>query len=294
MIGLIAAILTAFFRFFADVLSKLNLERTGDEEIDPLTLSLFYRLTGIIPLFLAVLILGVPSNIDFELLLVLLFTGPALTVATILFLYALNYSDISLVTPIKTISPVLVVVTGFLILGEVPSFQGLAGVAMVFIGIYTLQVDKSDISYLEPLKKTVSDRGVQLVVIMMIIYGISAPLDKIGVEASSPAFYALCLYTFGSVGLLSYHFLTRGRGDITYENVKKIYGIGIFNGLSSFAQMTAFSLTLVVYVVSIKRLSTVMSSVYGAIFLEEGMRDARILGSILVTFGAIILGVEIL
>lgn len=292
MLGLIVSILMAAFRFFSDVLSKTKVD---EDNIHSLTLSVFYRITGVPVLIFAVWFFGLPDEIDRNLFIAILISGPSMVIATILYMKALKISDISLVAPIKSLSPLFTILTSFVILGELPSYKGLIGVILVLIGIYILKIENLDKEFLQPIKSLVGDRGVQLVFIIAIIYSITAPIDKLGVQASSPAFYSLSLYSSGSIGLVLFHWYSIGGilKQTKKTNLKHISLIGFFNGFSSLLQMIAFSLTLVVYVVSIKRLSTFASALYGTLFLDEGITKARIIGSLIMISGIILISLEL-
>lgn len=292
MLGIFLAFLTALFRFISDIISKVSMDDKEMEETNYLTLSVFYRATGVPVLLFFVFITGVPEIGD-KYYLVLPITIPSMIIATLIYMKALEISDISLVAPIKSISPVLLLVSGFLILGEFPDIYGLIGVLLLLCGIYTLKIEGMKKSVFEPVRKVYNDRGIQLVIIMAIIYSITAPLDKIGINASSAPFYALTLYSGGSIGLIIYHLITVGIINPKNHNVKKLSTVGVFNGFSGLTQMLALSMTLVIYVISIKRLSALMSSIYGVFFLEEGLTKARIVAAFLIVVGSVLIGLDI-
>lgn len=77
------------------------------------------------------------------------------------------------------------------------------------------------------------------------------------------------------MGLVFYHWYSLGKIRDKNHNLKKLSSIGFFNGLSSLTQMIAFSLTLVVYVVSIKRVASLLSAIYGATFLKRRMDNCK-------------------
>lgn len=57
-----------------------------------------------------------------------------------------------------------------------------------------------------------------------------------------------------------------------------LFPIGLFNALTSIFQMTAISLTLVVYVISIKRTSAIMSALFGHLIFKEKDIGERLMG----------------
>lgn len=292
MLGIIYSFITAILRSFADVISKHSLDEE-EIEVDSEVVSLFYRLTGVPVLFIGLLILGIPE-VDFLFYKIIVITSLISVIATIAYVKALEISDISVVSPIKAFSPILVIVSGFILIGELPGVLGIIGIILIGIGSYIINLSGSDKNLLDPIKRTYKDRGVQLTILVILLYSISAPLDKIGVEATSPIFYSLALYSGSSIGLLIYNLYKKNLSQIRDVPIGKMSSIGIFNGGSSFFQMTAFSLTLVVYVVSIKRLSLLINTLYGVFFLNEGVPRYRLVGAFIMIIGSILISVSVI
>lgn len=96
------------------------------------------------------------------------------------------------------LSPILVVGTSFIILGETPSILGLTGIFLITIGAYLLKIKESK-KILDPLKKLWEERGVQLILVVILIYSVTANIDKIGVQESSAVIWPLAVYFFSSV-----------------------------------------------------------------------------------------------
>lgn len=65
---------------------------------------------------------------------------------------ALHVSPLSVTVPYLAFTPVLLVFTGYLVMRESPSSQGLAGVGIVTLGGYLLAIDQSGDSEIKKLK----------------------------------------------------------------------------------------------------------------------------------------------
>lgn len=75
--------------------------------------------------------------------------------------------------------------------------------------------------------------------------------------------------------------LIKSRGDIHQipKNFKRLASIGIAGGFSNIFLFTAYSMTLVVYTISIRRLSILFSTLYGGLFFKEKNIKERLLGA---------------
>lgn len=69
------------------------------------------------------------------------------------------------------------------------------------------------------------------------------------------------------------------------KQFKHIAPIGLFSGFSLMFQMLAVSLTLVVYAISIKRLSILFSVIWGALILKEKVGRVKFLATALLILG---------
>jgi len=124
--------------------------------------------------------------------------------------------------------------------------------------------------------------------IVAFIWSIGANIDKIGVQSSSPIFWAISVNLLAAVVFLPI-VLKKSRGNLGQisTKAKTLFPIGLFAALRMIFQMTAISLTLVTYVISIKRTSTIMAVLSGyMIFKEKNIRN-RLLGAALMLLGVI-------
>ncbi len=196
-----------------------------------------------------------------------------------LYFAAIKLSPLSLSLPILSFSPVLLLFTSKLILKEEPSRLGILGVLMVFAGSYILNVSKIKTSLFEPIYAIFKERGSLYIFVVVIIWSITANLDKLGVKSSSPIFWSFS--TSLGLGILGSLIL---RTKLLFSP-PFIY-LSLADSLSTIFQMIAISLLPVPYVISIKRLSVLFSSIWGILILKE---KSNIVGIILMTLGGVII-----
>jgi len=110
-------------------------------------------------------------------------------VAVTLFVQALKLSPISIVFPLLAFSPVFIILTGYIFLGELPSIYGIFGILIVFAGTYILNISHMKDGLLSPLKAIKNEKGALLMLAVAFMWSFSAALDKVAVLASSPFCY---------------------------------------------------------------------------------------------------------
>jgi len=282
MIWFIFAILTAFFESLKDVFSKKNLKNI-DEYIVSLSLRLF-ALPFLIPLLFFI---EIPS-LGNQFWIALLIGGSLNVITTILYMKAIKYSDLSITVPMVTFTPLFLLMTSPLIVGEFPNFIGLIGVLLIVFGSYTLNIKQRHEGYFTPFKALLKERGPKLMLLVAFIWSITSNFDKIGVRNSSPIFWVIAINVFITLVIFPI-MLYKSQRSIQQisTSYKTLLPIGLFGALTLIFQMTAINLTLVAYVISIKRTSAIMSVLFGyLIFKEKGIKE-RLLGATIMVIGVL-------
>ena len=276
------AFLTAFFESLKDVFSKKSLKK-ADEYIVSWSLRVF-ALPFLIPLLFFIEIPSLGNQFW-----IALFVGGSLNViTTILYMKAIKHSDLSITVPMVTFTPLFLLLTSPLIVGEFPSLFGFIGVLLIVLGSYTLNIKQRHAGYLAPFKTLLKEKGPKLMLLVAFIWSITSNFDKIGVLNSSPIFWVIAINIFITLTLLPI-MLYKSRGSIQQILIshRTLLPIGLFSALSLIFQMTAISLTLVAYVISIKRTSVVMTVLFGyLIFKEKGIKE-RLVGAVIMVIGVL-------
>ncbi len=264
-------------------------QRKNSLETDEFITAWSSRVFGIPVLLAALLYTGIP-DIDPMYLFLLVPQSLVIAFTSILIAKAYKESEASIVTPMFALSPLLVVGTSFLILGETLSMAGVFGVLLIALGTYVLKLKDVE-TVLEPFKKLSEERGVQLIMIVILIYSITANTDKIGVNMTSPIIWPLSVYALSSVFMLPVMMRKSSDWKNQVKSSWKPLGLlGGLGGLSIILQMTAFEITPVTYVIAIKRFSIPLTVLISYILLEE--KDGfpqKLAGSIIMVAGAVLI-----
>lgn len=116
---------------------------------------------------------------------------------------ALSSSNLSLSVPMLPFTPVILIGTSYVILHEVPSMFGFAGICIIVSGSYVLNIDKEHEHYPDPIKAMMRNRGSWYMLIVAFLFAVSINFDKVTLLNSDPFFgMALTVTIIGIVLLL--------------------------------------------------------------------------------------------
>lgn len=277
---IVYALATAFFESLNGVFSKKSTKK-----LDIYTVSWSYRILSVIFLLPIIFFTPVPQ-ITNGFWMALTISGILNTLATVLIVIAFKKSDISLVAPLIVITPLFLTITSPLIVGESVSALGLVGIIAIVLGAYLLNLKGK--ATLKPFKELLRQRGPQLMLIVALLFSITSNFDKIGVQASSPLFWIFAMNIVISLLLLPIVLIKK---TITkaIPHYKTLIPLGLVSALTMLFQMIAINIGPVPYVIAIKRLSIIISIVWGAtLFKEKNIRE-RVLGSLCMIAGLVLL-----
>jgi uncharacterized membrane protein len=185
-----------------------------------------------------------------------------------LFFRALQVSAIAHTMPFTAFTPVFLIPVAYVLLEELPSATGLAGILFVIAGAYGIHMSSGRL--LEPFKMLFENRGTRWMLITALIWSVSATVDKVGVLASSQLFYAfflnLCLSLMYLPHVIRYQSQSR---SVVWDNWRGLVLFGIVMGLLMLVQFTALKYLLVSYVIAFKRTGVLVSVAFGAAVLGE-------------------------
>jgi len=274
------ALITAFSLATADAISKKALGRSNEYVIA------WVREGYALPfLFLAFFFIDIPS-LDRTFWLSLLLMIPLEIAAIILYVKAIKISPLSLTIPFLAVSPVFIILIAFLILGEVPDRSGLLGILLIVAGAYLLNIRTTREDLLGPIKAIRRERGSIFMIIVALIYSVTATLGKVAVQHSGPIFFGV-FYPFLLTLILSVVLWRKGLLPEVLSRPMTFLAIGIFTAIMILTHFKAISMTDVAYMISVKRASLVFSVLYGRVlFGEENIRE-RLTGSVLMIAGMV-------
>ena len=284
MLWFLFAFLTAFFQSLTDIFNKTKL-REFDEYLVTFSMT-FFTAVG---LSLLLFFLEIPS-LGNNFWRALLGSGILNALSMTMYVRAIKYYDLSLVTPITAFTPLFLLITSPLIVGEFPKITGLIGVVFIVAGSYILNLKEKEKGYLAPWRSLLTNPGSRLALLVAFIWSITSNIDKIGVQNSAPIFWAICVYFCISMLLLPLViFRPRKNWPPFNRGWLKLVAYGFLNSFMVGCHMMAISLTLVAYVISVKRTSALFSVIFGSLVLkEEGIKE-KLVGSMIMIIGVFLI-----
>ncbi len=271
----------------ADALSKKVL----DDNTDPYIVA--WVRTGYATPFIAVIIpfIDIPT-LDGVFYIAMFLSIPLDIIALLLYMKAIKVSPLSLTLPFLSLTPVFLIGTSYVILGEKPDKSGFIGIILVVIGSYLLNVHTISRGVFEPFKAIAKEQGSVLMIVVAFVFSIGVCFGKIAVQHSNPAFFSviyiflLSLFLFIVVSFKSKHFLSK-----SISRPVPFVFIGMLIAIMIITHLKAISLIEVSYMVSVKRLSILFGVIYGVMLFKETNIKERFLGAAVMVSGIIMISV---
>ncbi|RQD64585.1 MAG: EamA family transporter [Desulfonatronovibrio sp. MSAO_Bac4] len=281
---IILSFLTAVCEALKDGLCKKSLQ-----QYDVFTISWAWKvfsLPFIIPLIFFV---PIPEVIPREFWVALLTGGGLNILATLLYIRAISLSDLSITLPLLSFTPVFLLITSPIMVGDIPAPLGFAGVFLIFLGSYILGI-KDRTTIFSPLQAIVKEPGARLMLMVALIWSVAANIDKIGVMATTPFFWAVCVQSFIAMGLTIVLFINRSSMKGRFRTgTGMLLLMGFFTGAGFVFQMTAISIGLVPYVIAIKRMSIVLGVLIGGLYFMEKDLKTRLGAAFIMVAGVFLI-----
>ena len=251
---------------------------------------LAYPMMYSLPLLLLTLPFVPVPPLDCIFLRAFLVSLPINGIAFFLHLRAIQVSPLSLTLPYLSFTPVFMILTGALVLDEVPNAWGLSGIGIICAGGYILNLAPGKPSVLAPLRAMLHEKGSRLMLIVAFAYSLGAVFGKQAIMHSSPLFFAITFFIVLNILMLA---LFRACGKIKFKALGIRAKQGIVSGLLAFAHILlhafAISLTKAAYMISVKRLSVIFGLIYGGVVFKEKNLAVRTLGTLLMVLGAVLI-----
>ncbi|MBW2975884.1 DMT family transporter [Candidatus Woesearchaeota archaeon] len=219
--------------------------------------------------------------------LVLCLSIPLEVLAWVLYIKAIRNADLSLVVPFLSLTPLFLVLTSFVILGELPSIIGFFGIMLVVFGAYILNFKDIRKGILEPFKSVFKEKSCVYMIIVAFLFSITANLGKIIIQKSSALFFSAIYLPCIAMPFLAISFFASRKNLVQLgSNFKMLFFSGLFFGLILIFHALAIQLVIVPYMISIKRTSSIFSVLYGWLLFKEKNIPFRLIGAVVMIIGA--------
>jgi len=281
---IICAVLSAFLFATSDALTKKALGLWDEYLIA------WIRLVSALPLLIvSLLFIDIPT-IDRTFWVATLMALPLEITAVVLYTKALKVSPLTLTMPFLSLTPVFLIVVSYVILREEVSLSGFIGIILIAGGSYTLNIHRAKRSLIEPVRAILKEKGCMMMIAVAFIFSLTSSLGKMAILHSSPLFFGSVYFMLMATIFTPIALKANKKGFyMNKKNIISLIPIGVTYSLMIIFHMIAMSLANVAYMISIKRLSILVSILYGRIMFGEEKIGERTVGSILMFAGFILI-----
>jgi drug/metabolite transporter (DMT)-like permease len=280
------SLLCAFSLATSDALTKKALARNNEYIVA------LFRLIFSLPFLLCILFLIPVPDLDREFYTAFAVAVPFEIAALIFYIKALRISPLSLTLPFLSLTPVVLIVVSYAMLGERVSLKGGIGICCLAAGGYLLHFHTVGKGILEPYRAITKEKGSVFMIITAVIYSLTSTLGKMAIIHSSPLFFGV-LYFIVVTTLFAPIAVWMGRMElrdfIAKKHFKALILPGFFQAVMIVSHMTAISMTKVAYMISVKRTSLLIGILYGYFLFGEKDMKERFSGALLMFAGFVLI-----
>jgi drug/metabolite transporter (DMT)-like permease len=207
------------------------------------------------------------------------------------YMKAIKVSPLSLTLPFLAFTPAFIILTGRIVLGEKLNPIGIAGIILIVIGSYCLNISRVKGGLFDPVKAIFREPGSRLMLLVSFIYSITAVIGKVGTLHSSPYFFGSTYNIALAIVMTALMPFMQGvtvkrltRFSLKGMTIGAIYAVTIFSHFLAISQVEA------AYMVSVKRISLLFGILYGAWWFREEKIGERLFGAVIMLAGVFVIG----
>jgi len=211
--------------------------------------------------------------------------------AFFLYMRALKLSPLSLSLPFLAFTPVFMILTGRLILGESIRLGGALGILLIVLGAYVLNLSKMKSGLLGPIRAVMREPGSWIMLLVSFVYSLTAPIGKVAILHSNPWFFAAVYNLVLSVVIVSLWPVASGGAGMRgiFSKPGPMLLIGLMAAMENFAHMMAIAQVEAAYMIAVKRLSLLFGVLYGAWWFGEQNIRERLAGAAIMIAGVFLI-----
>ncbi len=213
---------------------------------------------------------------------------PLEILAMLLYMRAIRDFPLSLTLPYLALTPVFVILTGYLLLGESVSFIGFLGILLVVVGAWVLNMRSARLNdwktWFVPLRAMFTNQGSRLMIAVAALYSLTSVFGKGAMQYMPPQqfgpFYFLML---GVLTLTVFGLTAPSTVRVIWQDFRANLIVGAFMGLMVITHFLAIQEVEVAYMIAVKRTSLLFGILFGwLLFKEQGLGTNLFAGALMV------------
>jgi drug/metabolite transporter (DMT)-like permease len=203
--------------------------------------------------------------------------------STLLYFRAMQVTPISLCMPYISFTPVFLIFTGQVMLGEMPATEKLVGVVMIFIGSLAMHRLLFARGWLEPIKAIWRERGCFYMLLVGFVNSITNPIDK-QLVLMTDAFTQACAFGAGMCVFFTILLFARRADAGRVIRAVPFWAAlaGTLEAVALIFQLSSHNYIDVVITISVKRAGIILVVLLGwLVFKEKNIGDKLIASSVM-------------
>jgi drug/metabolite transporter (DMT)-like permease len=214
--------------------------------------------------------------------------------AMLLYMKSIRDYPLSLTLPYLAFTPVFVILTGFLLLGERVSVLGGLGILLVVAGVWILNVEHADLrdwrGWTAPLKAVLINTGSRMMLAVALLYSMTATMGKGAMQyMPSDQFGAFYFLLLGAAALVIFVLPAPRTLVRVWRRPWAVLTVSAFNAVMVYTHFLALQLVEVAYMITVKRTSLLFGILYGALLFRERGLGPHLLAGILMICGVFLI-----
>ena len=212
---------------------------------------------------------------------------PVEILAMLIYNRAVRDYPLSQTLPYMAFTPVFVIATGFLLLGEAVSTQGLTGILLVVVGAWLLNFRQASVkawrSWLRPLLHIFQQPGSLMMLGVALLYSFTAVGGKGAMQYMPPELFGPFYFVVLGLVMIPLLGLVRPASLLSvWRKPLPVLGTAALMGLMLVSHFIALNQVEVAYMIAVKRTSLLFGILYGAfLFKEPGLGGHLFAGAVM-------------
>ena len=194
--------------------------------------------------------------------------------AMVLYMRAIRDHPLSLTLPYPAFTPVFVILTGYLLLGEQVSARGATGVLLVVAGAWLLNVQHARLrewrSWWAPLRAIFHEPGSRMMLAVALLYSLTSTMGKGAMQYMAPEHFGA--FYFVLLGIAAVVLFALPQPRILHRVWRRpwaVLAVSLLNAGMVYTHFLALQLVEVAYMIAVKRTSLLFGILYGALLFGE-------------------------
>ncbi|MDZ7751099.1 MAG: DMT family transporter [Gammaproteobacteria bacterium] len=205
---------------------------------------------------------------------------------------AIQTSPLALTLPYLAFTPVLVTVTGYVVLGETVPLVGLVGVLLVVAGAWLLNVERLHEGVLAPFAAISHEPGARFMLATAALYSLTAVFGKAAMAHATPASFGPFYFALLGVATLVLFGGRRRAGlAVLWRRPWAGGAVGLAMGVMAVTHFLALDLVEAAYMIAVKRTSLLFGIVYGALWFHEERLAQHLAAGAVMLAGVVMLSI---